>query len=165
MTASNFPETYQVEEIQEILQLAIAHREADGELSRQQLEEIAADLGIPQDSLMDAEQAWLAQKDRLQKQTSFNLYRRQIFKHKAIRFAIVNGFLLAINILGTGYPSWSLYVLLVWGLFFTLKGWRLLQTSGNLYDIEFQKWERKVQLRQSVETLWQKTQNFLNGTS
>lgn len=163
MPAAKVPDTYHVEEVQAILQLAIARREADGELSRTQLEEIAADLGIPQTDLVAAEQAWLDRKIITEKKQDFNRYRRQILKNRAVRFSITNSFLLGINTLNTGHPSWSLYILLIWGLFFTLKSWRLWQTSGEYYEQDFQKWDRQMQLKESVQTLWQKTQDFLKG--
>lgn len=165
MTVSKEPETYQVEDIQEILQLAIAHREADSELTRTQLEEIAADLGITQGDLATAEAVWRTTKITNRKKQEFNRYRRQILKNKAIRFGIINTFLLGLNTLGSGHPSWSLYILLFWGLFFSLKSWQLWQTSGVNYESEFQKWDRKTQLKESVQTLWQKTQEFLKGIS
>ncbi|OKH17604.1 2TM domain-containing protein [[Limnothrix rosea] IAM M-220] len=163
MTAKPAPETYQVEDIQEILQLAIARREEDSELTRTQLEEIAADLGIPQTDLVVAEETWRSQKIVNQKKQEFNQHRRHLLKNKTTRFAIINAFLLGLNTLGAGHPSWSLYILLIWGLFFSLKSWQLWQTSGENYETEFQRWDRKTQLKESVQTLWQKTQKFLNG--
>ncbi|AFY40612.1 hypothetical protein Lepto7376_4510 [[Leptolyngbya] sp. PCC 7376] len=163
MTATPTPETYQVEDIQEILQLAIARREEESELTRTQLEEIAADLGIPQTDLVVAEETWRSQKIVSRKKQDFNLYRRHILKNKTIRFGIVNSFLLGLNTLDSGQPSWSLYILLIWGLFFSLKSWRLWQTSGENYETEFERWDRKTQLKESVQTLWQKTQRFLSG--
>lgn len=165
MTAPTAPQTYQVEDIQEILQLAIAQREADSELTRAQLEEIAADLGIPQTDLVLAEKTWRSQKIINRKKRDFNLYRRDTLKTKTIRFGIINLFLLSINTLDTGYPSWALYVLLIWGLFFSLKSWQLWQTSGEKYETEFERWDRKTQLKESVQTLWQKTQQFLGDRS
>jgi hypothetical protein len=163
MTASKAPDTYQVEDIQEILQLAIARRDDDSELTRLQLEEIAADLGIPQTDLALAEETWRSQKLTNRKKQEFNQYRRQIIKSKVIRFGITNSFLLGLNTLNAGHPTWSLYVLLIWGLLLSLKGWRLWQTSGDNYENEFQKWDRKMQLKESVQTLWQKTQQFLKS--
>ena len=164
MTATPTPETYQVEDIQEILQLAIAHREEESELTRSQLEEIAADLGIPETDLVVAEETWRSQKIVSQKKQAFNELRRHILKNKTIRFGIVNAFLVGLNTLDSGQPSWSLYVLLIWGLFFSLKSWQLWQTSGEKYESEFERWDRKTQLKESVHTLWQKTQAFLSGS-
>lgn len=163
MTVSKAPDTYQVEDIQEILQLAIARRDTDAELTRAQLEEIAADMGIPQSDLVAAEKAWIESKTTTGKKREFNLVRRQILKSKIVRFGIVNSFLLSLNTLNAGHPSWSLYVLLMWGLFLSLKGWRLWQTSGENYEADFQKWDRKMQLKESVQTLWQKAQQFLKS--
>ena len=158
-------ETYQVEDVQEILQLAIARRDTDGELTRSQLEEIAADLGITQTDLVAAEQAWLDIKVETTKKQEFNLYRQQLLKNRVIRFGIINGFLIGLDTLSTSHPTWSLYILMIWGLFFTLRSWRLWQTSGPEYEAEFEKWDRKMQLKESVQTLWQRTQKFLKGIS
>ena len=61
MTAfdTKIPRCYQQEDIQQILNLAIA-RQGDGEeFSREHLVEIAAELGISPDTLLEAEQEWL----------------------------------------------------------------------------------------------------------
>ncbi|MGB2924742.1 MAG: 2TM domain-containing protein [Limnothrix sp.] len=163
MTVSKVPETYPVEEIQEILQLAIARRDDDGELTRVQLEEIAADLGIAKTDLVAAELAWQDGKVELQKKREFNLIRRQALKNKVVRFSVVNTFFLSINTIGSGHPSWSLYVLSIWGLFFALRSWRLWQKSGMNYENAFQRWDRQTQLKESVQTIWQKVQKFVKS--
>ena len=165
MTAPPVPETYQVEDIQEILQLAIARRDEDSELTRTQLEEIAADLGIAETDLALAEEAWRTNKLIDCKKREFNLYRRNVLKNKTIRFGIINGFLMGLNGLDSGHLSWSLYVLLIWGLFFSLKSWQLWQTAGETYELEFQTWDRKNQFKESVQTFWQKTQQFFTSNN
>ncbi len=60
MSASDVqpPKSYRKEEVQEILNLAIARKTEIEELSRAQLWEIAAELDIDIDSLQLAEQDW-----------------------------------------------------------------------------------------------------------
>lgn len=52
-------QTYSQEDVQNILQLAIAKKTDPGELSREQLWEIAAELDIDNESMQAAEREWL----------------------------------------------------------------------------------------------------------
>ena len=84
------PESYSQEAVQEILYLAIADKEDQGELSREQLWEIAAELEIDQDSLQAAERNWLNHKLEERKREQFNCFRREQFKQRFIRYIVVN---------------------------------------------------------------------------
>ncbi|MEO1690707.1 MAG: hypothetical protein AAFR63_04135, partial [Cyanobacteria bacterium J06631_6] len=55
----NYPDSYSQEDIQEILQIAIANHHTEEELSRQQLWEIAAELDIDASTIQAAEKGWL----------------------------------------------------------------------------------------------------------
>lgn len=154
----NYPETYSQEDIQAILHLAIANHHQAEELSRQQLWEIAAELDISNSNILAAEKSWLEKKASDQQRSEFNLVRRQNFKQKLTKYAIVNTFLLVFNFMLVGSLSWSLYILLFWGLGVALNGWRAYQTSGEAYERAFQRWSFQNDFKQTVATVWTKVQ-------
>ena len=96
-TTPSYPDSYSQEEIQEILQLAIARHHTEEELSRQQLWEIAAELEISDSIIQSAERDWLARKALDSQRRSFDLHRRQKFQQKLTKFAIINTFLILFN--------------------------------------------------------------------
>ncbi|MGH2412129.1 MAG: 2TM domain-containing protein, partial [Microcystaceae cyanobacterium] len=105
------PQSYSPEEIQQILHLAIARQPYPGELSREQLWEIAAELEIDQQSLQAAELDWLNQKALDKKRQEFDRYRQHRFRQKTVKYVIVNIFLVSLNIISAGAITWSLYIL------------------------------------------------------
>ncbi|HEY9673999.1 MAG TPA: 2TM domain-containing protein [Waterburya sp.] len=162
---TNIARSYQQEDIQHILNIAIARQPDGGELSREQLVEIAAELGISTDSLIQAEQEWLLQKQERQKHREFNLYRRSRFKKRLAKYLIVNTFLIGLNLLTVGHLSWSLYILLFWGLGLGFNAWNTFQLEGEDYERAFQKWYRQHQLAQVARTVYTRVNNWLKAVS
>jgi 2TM domain len=143
---------YTQEEIQNILNLAIADHAYQGEFSRSQLLEIASELGISNAVLQKAEQTWMRSKDDLAKREEFNQHRRTELKQKLVRFGIVNVGVLALNTLvGLGF-LWPLYVLVLvgWSVSLGLKAWNVFYLDGEAYEQAFQRWYRKNQVRKVV---------------
>ncbi|MBD2129095.1 2TM domain-containing protein [Microcoleus sp. ZQ-A2] len=157
--------SYQQEDIQQILNLAIARQSDGGEFSRQQLLEIAAELSISTESLIQAEQEWLLQQQQRQKHQEFNFYRRSQLKRRFGKYLIVNLFLVCLNLLTAGQLSWSLYILLFWGLGLGLHAWDTYQLQGEHYERAFQKWYRKHQLTQVAHSLYSRINNWLKAVS
>lgn len=145
---------YSQEDIQQILQIAIARQASEGEFSREQLFEIAAELDISPECLQAAEWDWIAQQGQLQKRQAFNTYRQRRLKRHLSKYLIVNSFLVTLNVVSTNNLSWSVYVLLGWGLILTLQAWNTHQSQGEEYEKAFRKWHRKHQLRQSLNRIW-----------
>jgi len=158
MTASEtkITRSYNQEEIQQILHLAISRQAYEGEFSREQLLEIATELEISPENLQVAEKEWLTKQGDLQKRQDFNSYRRGKFKKQFGKYVIVNSFLVPLNFLSAGTLSWSLYIVLLWGLGLGLNAWNTYQSGGEEYERAFQQWHRKHQLRQSVNTFFQR---------
>ncbi len=154
------PESYSKDDVQEILHLAIARKTDVEELSRTQLWEIAAELDIDYESLQAAEQDWLNGKVLESKRQEFDQYRREQLKQKAIRYAIINSFLVMLNFLSSGTVSWSLYALLILGLPLTLTTWNTFQTTGEAYEQAFQRWNLKKEMKESISSLWDKFKKF-----
>ena len=153
-----YSDTYSQEDIQQILHLAIANHHTEEELSRQQLWEIAAELDISNATIQAAEKDWLEQKAIDRKRHAFDLHRRQKFKQKLTKYAIVNTFLVSFNFVVAGTLSWSLYVLLFWGLAIALSGWKVYLSRGEEYERAFQRWSFKNEVKQTVATVWTKVQ-------
>lgn len=153
-----YPDSYSPEEIQEILQLAIASHHKDDELSREQLWEIAAELDISNAAIQSAEKNWLEKKAIDRQRLTFDLHRRQKFKQKLTKYLIINTFLVSFNLIAAGTLSWSLYILLFWGLGVALKGWKTYQSKGEDYEREFQRWSFQNEVKQTVANVWTKLQ-------
>lgn len=148
--------SYSQEDIQQILHLAVSRQTYEGEFSREQLLEIAAELEISPESLDVAEKEWLAQQGELQRRQEFNIYRRTRLKKRFGKYAIVNSFLMLLNLVSVGYLSWSLYILLFWGLSLGLNTWNTLQSDGEDYERAFQQWCRRHQFKASMNSLFDK---------
>jgi 2TM domain len=89
----------------------------------------------------------------LKEQESFNLFRKSKFQQRLTKFLIINGFFIALDLLTGSGIGWSLYILLFWGLGMALNAWKTFQTSGEDYDIAFQRWRQTRQLKKSFSTL------------
>lgn len=158
-----YPDSYNQEDIQQILQLAIAKHHTEEELTRKQLWEIAAELDISNATIQEAERDWLDQKVIDRQRRAFDLHRRQRFKQKLTKYAIVNTFILSFNLIVAGTLSWSLYILLFWGLGVALNGWKAYQSRGEDYEKAFQRWSFQNEVKQTVVTVWAKLQQAWQG--
>jgi len=166
MTVSNnkIIRSYHQEDIQQILNIAIARQANHEELSREELVEIAAELGISAENLLEAEQEWLIQQDQRQKHHEFNLYRRSQLKKRFGKFLIINSSLVGLNLVSTGELSWSLYILLFWGLGLGLNAWNTYQLEGEEYERAFQKWYRKHQLSKMARSLYTRINTWMKSS-
>ncbi|MBK1988264.1 2TM domain-containing protein [Sphaerospermopsis aphanizomenoides BCCUSP55] len=157
MTAfeSNNLRSYSQEEVQQILQLAIARQtdERDQEFSYQQIIEIAAELQISPEAVKQAESDWICQKSEVQQRQAFDLYRQGKFKKRLGNYAIINTFFTLVDLVAGAGISWSLYILLFCGLAIALDIWNTFQNKGEEYEIAFQKWNRKHQIKQTINTV------------
>ncbi len=156
VSEAKIPRSYHQEDIQQILHIAIGRQAYEGEFSREQLLEIAAELEISPECLQMAEREWLTQKADIQKRQDFDTYRRGKLQKRFGNYVIVNSFLVLLNLISAGALSWSLYVLLFWGLGLGLNSWNTYQAKGEDYERAFQKWYRQHQMRQSIDSLLNK---------
>ncbi|NEZ64239.1 hypothetical protein D0962_15815 [Leptolyngbyaceae cyanobacterium CCMR0082] len=107
-------EGYSAERVQQILVTAMGQRQEDG-FSRSQLIEMATDLGISPEVLQQAEQT-LQQVPVPKQSVSMQASKRQKFQQSLKTYAVVNAFLLALNVTLSGTITWAIYPLLGWGL-------------------------------------------------
>ena len=152
-TQTQITTTYQTEDLQQILHLAIAKREEGGELTKAQVMEIATEMGITPEELEVAEKEWLLRKEEFQEKQVFDSIRKQKLKQSLIKYGIVNTFLVLLNLATANTLSWSLPILLLWGAWLALKAWRTYQTDGEEYEKEFQRWRLKKQVGKSIGSL------------
>jgi hypothetical protein len=137
-------ESYSDEQVQQILKLALTRRSNQGDrLTRQQVNEIAAELGVSQTDFLAAEQEWLTSQVVDRERLEFDQYQKRHFRDHAIKFGMVNLFLLGLDLLTSGGLDWSLIVLLSWGLGLALDAWSTYQTDSTIYEKHFHKWQRK----------------------
>ncbi len=143
---------YTQEEIQNILNLAIADHAYQGEFSRSQLFEIASDLGISEAIIRKAEQTWMSTKKDLATRDEFNQYRQSDLKQKLVRFGLVNAGFLTVNTLVLNGFFWPVHILVLvsWGVALGLKIWNVYGLEGEAYERAFQKWYRQHQVRKVV---------------
>ncbi|WP_071515034.1 2TM domain-containing protein [Geitlerinema sp. PCC 9228] len=153
---------YDQEDVQQILQLAIARQHDSGQFSRQELVEMAAELGISLETLQKAEADWIEKQKDLQMRQDFDRYRRSRFKSNVVKYAIANGFLIALNLLMSHQLSWSLYIALIWGGSLTWNAWKTFSLEGEEYEREYQKWRLKKQIGQSIQSIGNAIERFLN---
>ena len=154
-------QTYSPDAIQQILQLAIARQSDNDEFSREQLLEIARELDISPENLQAAERDWLTQQGEQHQRGQFDLYRRTKRSRKLTKYAIVSSVFIALNLLSAGTISWSLYLVLPWGVAVGLKQFNLYNQTQDEYEKEFQTWCRRQQLEQSVGQIWDRVNTFL----
>ncbi|MGD1717468.1 2TM domain-containing protein [Dapis sp. BLCC M172] len=146
-------QTYAQDDVQQILQLALTNRSEGGELTKAQVLEIAQEMGISPEELAAAEQKWLTQRGEFQEKQVFNQVRREKLKQSAIKYGIVNSFLVLLNLVTAHTLSWSLPILLLWGLWLALDAWKTFQVEGEDYENAFQRWRLKKQVGQSLGSL------------
>lgn len=157
--------SYTQEDVQQILHLAIARQASDQgkEFSYQQLQEIGAELEISSELLKQALCDWMVQQGEVQQRLAFSDYRRKQFHKRIGNYAIVNGFLLMVNFVGGWSISWALYPLLISVLAVGLEGWNNFNKNTEEYELEFQKWNRRHQIKKSFNTLLNKFIRIVNG--
>jgi hypothetical protein len=143
---------YAQEDVQQILHLAIARKTDKGEFSRSQLVEMANELGISSDRLAEAEQEWLAHHGEFKERQAFDTFRSTRLKNNVIRYAIVNSFLVLLNLATAHALTWSLPIVFLWGLFLALKVWRTYELKGEDYEKAFASWRLKQQIGNSINT-------------
>ncbi len=146
---------YSQEDVQQILQLAIATQadNTDREFSYDELLEIAAELDIAPDSLKLAERGWQEQQSEVQQRQVFNLYRQGRFKKRLGNYAIANAFFLLVDLISGGGLSWSLYIVLFCGSVVGLDVWNTFLMKGEEYERAFQRWNRKHQIKQTINSV------------
>ncbi|NJK60596.1 MAG: Pr2TM family membrane protein [Oscillatoriales cyanobacterium SM2_1_8] len=147
------PETYSDQEVQEILQRALARRaQGSDRLSRERVQEIAAELGVSEAEYCQAEQEWQRQRGENQLAQTFATQKRRRFRDGLVRFAIVNAFLMSLDFWGHHRLSWSVYPLLGWGLGMALDAWVTFNPQNPTYQKQFTAWKEQYERERAIAT-------------
>ena len=116
--------TYNSEEMQQILEVAFRQKQK-GEYTREQIIEIASELGVSSESLQAAEQKWLKNNVEVKKEQMSNSQQRKVFKSHLFTFLAINGFLVLLNLVVSPGYFWAIYPILGWGLGLLLHGMKV----------------------------------------
>ncbi|MEH1833262.1 MAG: 2TM domain-containing protein [Nostoc sp.] len=135
--------TYNSEDVQKILQIALT-RKQEGEFSREQLVEMASELGISSNILETTEHKWLAQQEEERSRHTFNTFRRRDFWGHFVSFIAVNLFLILLNLITSPSYFWAIFPVLGWGLGLFFHWWSVYQSKTEDYEIAFQKWRAQI---------------------
>ncbi|MEH2238205.1 2TM domain-containing protein [Nostoc sp.] len=135
--------TYDSQDVEQILQIALT-RKQEGEFSREQLLEMASDLGISSNILETTEQKWLAQQEEERSRRTFNTFRSRAFWGHFVSFIAVNLFLIILNLITSPSYFWAIFPVLGWGLGLFFHWWSVYQTKTEDYEIAFQKWRTQI---------------------
>ena len=136
-------DTYSEEQVDQILRYALAKRTSGQNLTKQQIFEIASDMGISEADFLASVQEWQAKQSIRQEQVEFDKYKKKSFEASLLKYAIVNSFFVAFNLLTSGGIGWAIYPLIFWGLGVALDGWVTYQPESEEYAKQFQKWLNK----------------------
>jgi hypothetical protein len=121
--------TYNSEEMQQILEVAFK-RKQQGEYTREQIIEIASELGVSSESLQAAEQEWLKNNVKVKKEKMSHSQQRKEFKSHLFAFMAINGFLVLLNLgVSPGY-FWAIYPILGWSLGLLLHGIKVYTSNS-----------------------------------
>jgi 2TM domain len=145
---------------QQILQMALAKRGVQ-KLSGEQLQEIAADLGVSESEFHLAELAWKNNQIQAQERKIFDRFQKRKFMDGLIKYFLVNGSFVGLNLATSGQISWSIYLVVIWGLGISLQAWSTFQTESESYLQEFNKWQKK----QKRDQITSKIADQLAGTT
>jgi uncharacterized protein YidB (DUF937 family) len=141
-------ETYSEEQVDQILRYALAKRTNGQHLTKQQVYEIASDMGISEAEFLASVQEWQSTQVACKEHVEFDKYKKKSFRANLLKYAIVNSFLVALNLSTSGQIGWAVYPLSFWGLGVALDAWVAYQPESEEYEKQFQKWLRKQKRNQ-----------------
>ncbi|MFN9608219.1 MAG: 2TM domain-containing protein [Pseudanabaena sp.] len=136
-------DTYSEEQVDQILRYALAKRTNGQNLTKQQIYEIASDMGVSEADFLVAIQEWQSQQSVRKERVEFDKYKKKSFQSNLLKYVIVNSCLVALNLFTSGSIGWAIYPLLFWGLAVALDAWVTYQTDSEEYEKQFQKWMQK----------------------
>ncbi|MEM9905271.1 MAG: 2TM domain-containing protein [Cyanobacteria bacterium P01_D01_bin.44] len=127
--------TYSHESVEQILRQAsqIDQIDQDSRVSREQLFDMAAELGLSTEVVQTAESQWLNQQAELKREAEQRSRRRKAFRAHLIPYVSVNALLVVINLLTTPHDFWSIYPISGWGLGLALHGAHIFPVAKKVH--------------------------------
>jgi hypothetical protein len=126
-------ETYSEEQVDQILRFALAKRTNGQNLTKQQVYEIASDMGVSEADFLASVQEWQSKQSIRKEQVEFDKFKKKSLQSNFLKYAIVNSWKI----------GWAIYPLIFWGLGVALDAWVTYQSESEEYEKQFQKWLRK----------------------
>ncbi|HZH99050.1 MAG TPA: 2TM domain-containing protein [Fimbriimonadaceae bacterium] len=134
---------YEEEDVQEILSRALRVQSSAEDGDRQALIAAAAELGVSEEALAQAEKEWFQQKAELSERREFDALRKRDFLGHVTIYAIVNTALFLINLITPDPKWWFLYPLVGWGIGLAFHAVATFNRKSEDYEQQFQEWREK----------------------
>ncbi|HEY0867993.1 MAG TPA: 2TM domain-containing protein [Fimbriimonas sp.] len=150
---------YSDEEAEEILRLAVGRMPAGGGISRENLRQSAAELGISDEALVEAEIQVMERRQEEADRREFRGFQRSKFKKSFWEYLATMAVLTAINMWHAGQPTWSLLVLFFWGIGIFFEAISTFVASSSGYQEAYEKWKRKKRRKADKTMTEAPTQN------
>ncbi len=148
---------YDEDQVTEILRQALTSRSHNPQkLSREQVGEIAAELGVSPEDFVAAEEKWQQQQSKKIELSEFDSFKQHQFREGALKYVLVNAVLAGFNLFSSGQIGWVLYLVMFWGLGVSLDAWATYQKNSAEYAKQFQKWQRQRQRQRFTDKLTDK---------
>jgi hypothetical protein len=147
------PETYENEEAQQILQLAMLKQGKSGSLLRSQLFDIAEDLGISATTLAAAEEEWQGQLEEQQARQEFTSFRHRQLRRNIVQHLAVNSALVLLNGVTSHRIDWAVYPAMIWAIAIFWEAWQVLWPEDEQYNRAFRRWRLRQQIGESFKMI------------
>ncbi|HEY3268814.1 MAG TPA: 2TM domain-containing protein [Armatimonadota bacterium] len=134
---------YTEEEAQSILSRAVERHAVTGGMTRDQLQAIAAEIGVSNEALVQAEHDCEAERGSREERLAFETHQRNEFMSHAIQMAAIAAFLFAMDLYMAHRITWSVFPILGMALSVALKGRVLLVRGGEDYEKDYMEWRAK----------------------
>jgi len=134
---------YEDEEAEQILRIAAGITGPEGKMSRERLLETAAELGISPEAVEIAERQVVDERRELNLRSQFNAQLRNEFLAHLSSYVIINGCMIATNLLTSPGYFWAMWPLGMWGVGLFLHARVAFFKAGDCYEEEFAKWRER----------------------
>jgi hypothetical protein len=138
---------YSDEDAEAILKLA-SRTSSDGPISRDKLYQSAAELGISQEAVDQAENALLSERRETGDRVAFEKEKRREFFANLGSFGVTAAILASIDYFTSGGFHWFYWVLIAWGFGIASDLNRTFNRGSADYQKAFRRWQRKRDKRQ-----------------
>lgn len=148
--ADRFEHIEDESDVEEILRMAIRDDAKLGSDLRARLSEAATELGISDEALAGAEAKWREERRQKSELNEFTAFRRAEAWTKVREYVLGAGACAGIDFfLNRAGLTWSLWVIVIWGVFVVPRALWFQFARTNPADEEFTKWRRKKRRRKS----------------
>lgn len=118
----NVARHYSRDEVERILSKAIERKSANGEITHEQLLEIASELGLDEHDIQSALMGGNSSSEFEEAKELWHDRERKSFYRHCVPYFAVNGLLVALNLATSPGFLWSMFPAVGWGIGFVLHG-------------------------------------------